>query len=40
MSAVPLPRDASLVELRPDRLTFQTRECVLPGTPVSAPGAR
>ena len=35
MSAVPLPRDASLVELRPDRLTFQTRECVLPGTPVA-----
>ena len=33
MSAA-LPRDATLVELRPDALTFRTRECVLPGTPV------
>jgi len=29
---VQLPRDAVLVELRADRLTFQTREAVLPGT--------
>ena len=30
----PLPRDATLVELRPDALTFRTRDCVLPGTRV------
>jgi hypothetical protein len=29
-----LPKDATLVELRPDTLTFRTRECLLPGTPV------
>ena len=29
---VALPKDAALVELRPESLTFQTRECVLPGT--------
>jgi hypothetical protein len=32
---VPLPKDAVLVELRPDALTFETREAVLPGTPVA-----
>jgi hypothetical protein len=30
--SVALPKDAALVELRPESLTFQTRECVLPGT--------
>ena len=35
MSAVALPKDAALVELRPDALTFQTRECLLPGTSVA-----
>jgi hypothetical protein len=30
--STPLPKDASLVELRPEALTFRTRECVLPGT--------
>ena len=34
MSAA-LPRDATLVELRAEALTFQTRECLLPGTAVS-----
>jgi hypothetical protein len=29
-----LPRDAALVELRADALTFRTRECVLPGAVV------
>ncbi|HUG53843.1 MAG TPA: hypothetical protein VMR21_09580 [Vicinamibacteria bacterium] len=33
MSAA-LPKDATLVELRADALTFRTRECLLPGTPV------
>jgi hypothetical protein len=28
----PLPKDAVLVELRADRLSFSTRECLLPGT--------
>jgi hypothetical protein len=32
--STPLPRDATLVELRPEALTFRTRECVLPPTPV------
>lgn len=32
--STPLPKDATLVELRPDALTFRTRECVLPPTPV------
>jgi hypothetical protein len=27
-----LPKDATLVELRQDALTFRTRECLLPGT--------
>ena len=31
---VALPKDAHFVELRPDALTFQTRECLLPGTRV------
>lgn len=31
---VPLPKDATLVELRPDVLVFRTRECLLPGTVV------
>jgi hypothetical protein len=29
-----LPRDAVLVALQADTLTFRTSECVLPGTPV------
>jgi hypothetical protein len=29
-----LPRDATLVELRPEALIFRTRECILPPTPV------
>jgi hypothetical protein len=29
-----LPKDATLVELRPDALTFRTREGVVPGTVV------
>ena len=32
--AVPLPKDAVLVELRPENLTFETRKCLLPGTSV------
>ena len=32
--STPLPKDATLVELRPEALTFRTRECVLPGTVV------
>lgn len=35
MTTVPLPKDAILVELRPDMLTFETRQCLLPGTWVS-----
>jgi hypothetical protein len=31
---VDLPRDQTFVELRPDMLTFETRQCLLPGTPV------
>ena len=31
---VSLPSDAHFVELRPDALTFQTRQCLLPGTRV------
>ena len=31
---VALPADAHFVELRPDALTFQTRQCLLPGTRV------
>jgi len=33
--STPLPKDATLVELRPDVLTFRTREGLLPGTRVS-----
>ena len=33
--STPLPKDATLVELRPDTLTFRTREGLLPGTAVS-----
>jgi hypothetical protein len=32
--AIPLPKDAALVDLRPDTLRFGTRECLLPGTVV------
>ena len=32
--STPLPKDATLVELRPESLTFRTRDCVLPRTPV------
>jgi hypothetical protein len=31
---VALPRDRILIELRADALTFETRECLLPGTKV------
>jgi hypothetical protein len=29
---VPLPKDAALVELRPESLGFETYQCLLPGT--------
>jgi hypothetical protein len=32
--STPLPKDATLVELRTDALTFRTRDAVLPGTVV------
>ena len=32
--STPLPKDATLVELRTDALTFRTREGLLPGTVV------
>lgn len=32
---MPLPKDADLVELRPETITFRTRRCLLPGTAVS-----
>lgn len=35
MSAVALPKDAVLVELKPESVSFQTRECLLPGTRVA-----
>ena len=35
MSRVPLPKDAVLIDLRPDALVFETRECLLPGTLVA-----
>ena len=35
MRAAPLPKDAVLVELKPESLTFRTRKCLLPGTRVS-----
>lgn len=34
MSAA-LPKDTQLVELREDSLTLETRECLLPGTPLA-----
>ena len=33
-TVVPLPRDAALVELRPEILAFETYQCLLPGTVV------
>jgi hypothetical protein len=35
VSAARLPKDAVLVELKPESLTFETRECLLPGTRVA-----
>ncbi len=35
MTRVSLPKDAILIELRPEALTFETRTCLLPGTVVS-----
>jgi hypothetical protein len=35
LTTVALPKDALLVELRPEVLTFETRQCILPGTLVS-----
>jgi hypothetical protein len=35
LSSVALPRDARFVELRPESLTFRTREALLPGTVVA-----
>ncbi len=35
MKSKALPKDAALVELRSDALTFATRKCLLPGTLVS-----
>lgn len=32
---VPLPKDSLFVELQPETLTFETRECLLPGTHVA-----
>ena len=32
--AVALPRDGTFIELRPEALTFETRQCLLPGTAV------
>ena len=32
---VALPKDALFVELQPEILTFETRECLLPGTQVA-----
>jgi hypothetical protein len=32
---VSLPKDSLFVELQPEILTFETRECLLPGTQVS-----
>jgi hypothetical protein len=32
---VPLPKDSLFVELQPEVLTFETRECLLPGTQVA-----
>jgi hypothetical protein len=35
LTLVALPKDAILIELRPETLTFETRTCLLPGTVVS-----
>jgi len=35
LTRVSLPKDAILIELRPESLTFETRTCLLPGTVVS-----
>jgi hypothetical protein len=35
LTTVSLPKDAILVELRPEGLTFETRQVLLPGTLVS-----
>lgn len=35
MTRVSLPKDAILIELRPESLTIETRVCLLPGTVVS-----
>jgi hypothetical protein len=35
LTQVFLPKDAALLELRPEVLTFQTRQCILPCTLVS-----
>jgi hypothetical protein len=35
LTRVSLPKDAILIELRPETLTFETRSCLLPGTVVS-----
>jgi len=35
VSARAVPKDAVLVELKPESLTFETRECLLPGTRVA-----
>ena len=32
---VSLPKDAVFVELQPETLTFETRDCLLPGTQVA-----
>jgi len=32
---VPLPKDSLFVELQPETLTFETRDCLLPGTLVA-----
>ena len=34
LTTVGLPRDGSFVELRPEALTFETRQCLLPNTVV------
>jgi hypothetical protein len=35
LTRVSLPKDAILIELRPEALTFETRTCLLPETVVS-----
>jgi hypothetical protein len=34
LRAAALPRDGTFIELRPEALTFETRQCLLPGTAV------